>query len=135
MKKLVFIMTVIFALTLSACSSSKLSSDYSESDVISRAKEIVEIINTLDYSAVNAEMRSDLQEVLTVEKLEHALAEPLGKAGAFSDYTTVTVTGQKSKSTGEDYATAVLVCEYENSSITYVISMDKNMDIVGINIR
>lgn len=130
-----FILALAIVCSLSACSSARLSEDYSEDAVISRAKEVVELINALDYSAVHAELRDDLQDTLTTEKLENALEEKIGDAGDFSEYSTVTTAGQKSKSTGEDYATVVLVCKYENAAITYVISMDKNMDIVGINLK
>lgn len=136
MKKIFTMMLAsILVLSLAACSSAKLSEDYSEDEVISRAKEVVELINVLDYSAINAELRDDLKDTLTTEKLENALEKKVGDAGDFSEYSTVTTAGQKSKSTGEDYATVVLVCKYENATITYVISMDKNMDIVGINTK
>ena len=127
--------TLCFTLSLCACSSSKLAETYEEGTVIARGKEIVELINIFDYSAINAEVRDDLQDDLPVEKLEQAFAEPVGNSGKFVEYSLITTMGQKSKSTGEDYATAILSCKYENSTIVYTITMDKNMDIVGIHIK
>jgi len=129
------ILATLLVMSLSACSSAKLSDDYSEEKVIARAKEVVEVINTLDYSAMNAELRDDLEESLTAEDLEKAWGTSLSKASTFVEYKTVATAGKKSKSTGEDYATVVLVCKYEKSSLTYTIVMDKNMDIVGMYMK
>ena len=131
----VLILLGILTFVLVDSSSNKLSEDYSKDEVIARAKEVVELINVLDYAAINNEIREDLQENLSVEKLENVLAQKIDNAAEFTEYTSITITGQKSKSTGEDYATAILMCKYENSNITYVISMDKNMDIVGIYLK
>lgn len=131
----IILATLCLTLTLCACSSAKLAETYEEEKVIARGKEVVELINTFDYTSVNAEVREDLQDDLSVEILEKTLSGSLGSAGTFVDYSIATAMGQKSKSTGEDYATAILGCKYENATIVYSITMDQNMDIVGIHMK
>lgn len=136
MKKIyAIVLALSVILLLSGCSAAKLSEVYSEEEVISRAKEVVELINVSDFSAVNAEVREDLQGALNTEKLQEAIGAFVNDAGTFVEFSTIVTTGQKSKSTGEDYAVAVLVCKYENANIIYTIAMDQNMDIVGLYVK
>lgn len=67
--------------------------------------------------------------------MKNALSIPINEAGVLEDYSSITTGGQKSESTGKDYATVVLNGKYENSTIIYTISMDTNMDIVGLNMN
>ncbi len=129
--KTIFVILLTFMM-LAACTSTKLADIYDEDSVINRAKEIVELINTYDFDTVNAQLRDDLQDQLTSAQLKEALEGKLANAGAFIEYQSSTAVGQKSKSTGEDYATVVLVGKYENSTIVYTITMDSNLDIVGL---
>lgn len=126
---------LMLVITLSACTSSKLADSYKEKDVIARAKEVVNVINTLDYNAMNAEMRGDLQNQLTADSLKSALDKTLTKAGTFKEYKSIVTAGQKSKSTGEDYATVILTCTYQNSTHIFTINMDANLDIVGMYLK
>lgn len=128
----IIIVILIFSTMLSACTSAKLADIYDEESVIDRAKGIVELINAYDFEAVNAQVRDDLQDQLTSTQLKDALEGKLVDAGAFVEYQSSGAVGQKSKSTGEDYATVVLVGKYENSTIVFTITMDSNLDIVGL---
>lgn len=128
---------IAFALLFSlvACSSNKLADIYNEDDVSARAKSVVETINTLDYDAIVAVLREDLQSQITSESLESAWGPLLDEAGAFKEYKTVVTYGQKDKTTDEDYAVCVLVCKYENASRTFTISMDKDLEVVGLYMK
>lgn len=128
---------IAFALLLSfaACSSSKLADIYSEDEIVARAKSVVEVINTLDYDSVVGVLREDLQSQVTSESLKSAWGSLLDEAGAFEEYKTVVAYGQKDKTTDEDYAVCVLVCKYENASRTFTISMDKDLEIVGLYMK
>jgi len=136
MKKLTpSLLAVTLILSLAACSSSKLADVFKGDEVAARAKGFVETINTLDYDAVVSEIREDLQSQVTPESLERAWGVQLTDAGTFKEYATVVTYGQKDKSTGEDYAVCVLVCKYENASHTFTISIDKNLEIVGLYMK
>lgn len=128
----IFFILLVLSITLSACTSTKLADSYDENIVTERAKEIVEMINAQNFDQVNAEIRDDLQDQLTAEKLEEAIGAKLVEAGAFLEYQSTATLGQKSKTSGEDYAVVVLVGKYENGNVVYTISMDSNLDIVGL---
>ncbi len=129
------ILVLIFLMSLTACASTKLADIYDENAVIDRAKEVVDVINTHDYDAIKAELRDDLEDDLSSSKLKSAWDKTLTEAGDFKDYKSVVTLGQKSKSTGEDYAQVVLVCDYENATLTYTIVMDANLEIVGLYLK
>ena len=132
--RILFILLVL-SITLSACSSVKLADIYDENIVTERAKEVVEMINSQDYDKVNAEIRDDLQDQLTSNQLKDAIGAKLVDAGSFIEYQSITTFGQKSKTSGEDYATVVLVGKYEKSTIVFTITMDSNLDIVGLYVK
>jgi len=132
--RILFIL-LIFSITLPACNPVKLADIYDENIVIERAKEVVEMINSQDYDKVNAEIRDDLQDQLTSNKINDAIGSKLVEAGAFVEYPSITTLGQKSKTSGEDYATVVLVGNYEKSTIVFTITMDSNLDIVGFYVK
>jgi hypothetical protein len=132
--RILFIL-LVFSITLSACTSEKLADIYDENIVTERAKEVVEMINSQDYDKVNAEIRDDLQDRLTSNQLKDAIGAKLVEAGAFIEYQSKTTLGQKSKTSGEDYATVVLVGEYEKSTVVFTITMDSNLDIVGLYVK
>jgi len=132
--RILFIL-LVFSITLSACTSAKLADKYDENIVTERAKKVVEMINSQDYDKVNAEIRDDLQDRLTSNKLKDAIGAKLVEAGAFIEYQSITTLGQKSKTSGEDYATVVLVGKYEKSTVVFTITMDSNLDIVGLYVK
>ena len=132
--RILFIL-LVFSITLSACTSEKLADIYDENIVTERAKEVVEMINSQDYDKVNAEIRDDLQDRLTSNQLKDAIGAKLVEAGAFIEYQSIATLGQKSKTSGEDYATVVLVGKYEESVIVFSITLDSNLDIVGLYVK
>ncbi|MFB0921204.1 MAG: DUF3887 domain-containing protein [Oscillospiraceae bacterium] len=136
MKKIITAaLSIILVLSLAACSSSKLADIYKEDDVIAKAKSVVDTINTQDYDAVVTLVREDLQGQLTADSLKSAWQPMLDESGAFKEYKTVAAYGQKSKSTGEDYAICVLVCTYEKATRTFTISLDKDLAVVGMYMK
>lgn len=131
----IFFCVLLFSVIISACTSTKLAEIYDENIVIERGQEVVEIINTQDFDLVNAELRDDLEDQLTSNQLKEAMGQKLIDAGSFVEYPSISTLGQKSKSTGEDYATVVLVWKYENSTLVFTITMDSNFDLVGLYLK
>jgi len=132
--RILFIL-LVFSITLSACASVKLADIYDENIVTERAKEVVEMINAQDFDNVNAEIRADLQDRLTSNQLKDAIGAKLVESGAFIEFPSITTLGQKSKTSGEDYATVVLVGKYEKNTLVFTITMDSNLDIVGLYVK
>lgn len=136
MKKVKMILLVMLVMSvLTACGAGKLSENYVEDDVIAKAQQVVELFNEKDYQAVTDMVREDLKEQLSADVLKNALDEKLTSAGEFVEYSQSAAAGQQDKSTGEDYAIAVLICKYENSNLTFTISMDEDMNLVGIYMK
>lgn len=131
----ILFVVLTFSIILSACTSTKLAEIYDENSVIERGQEIVEIINTQDFDLVNAELRDDLEDQLTSDQLKEAMGQKLNEAGSFVEYQSISTLGQKSKTTGEDYATVVLVGKYENGTLVFTITMDSNLDLVGLYLK
>jgi len=131
----ILLFVLLFLVILSGCTSTKLAESYDENTVIERGKKVVELINTQDFDLVNAELRDDLEDQLTADQLKDAMGQKLMDAGSFVAFQSVSTLGQKSKSTGEDYATVVLVGEYENGTLVFTITMDSNLDLVGLYLK
>jgi len=134
-KRTIIAFILICTIVLSACAGAKLSDIYKEDEVIAKAKETVEVINTLDYDSMMKVLREDLRDQLDSNTLKDAWDAKLSAAGEFKEYQSVTTLGQKSKTTGEDYAVVVLTCTYENDTLIYTLSMDSNLEIVGMYMK
>ena len=134
MKKAIVLMMAMI-LFLVACGGAKLADIFDEDEVTARAKDVVGLINDRDYEAVTGQVREDLRDQLTADTLRDALDATLDESGAFEEYKSVTVVGQKDKNSNEDYAVAVLTGKYENASRTFTISMDQDLDIVGLYMK
>jgi len=108
---------------------------FDKSEVESRAQEVVGIINGQDYDAVVALLRSDLQGQVTAAQLKEAWEGKLSELGSFLEVTNISLLGQKDQNTKEDYATAVLVCKYENGTATFTLSFDSDLALVGLYMK
>lgn len=124
---------VLAALLTGCAASAKLAEGFDKDAVTDRAKEVVEVINTLDYEAVVALLREDLQSQVTAEKLKEGWDGKLSTLGAFTDYSNITVVGQKSGET--DYAVAVVAAKYEKGSAIYTLSFDIDMELAGLYMK
>ena len=122
-------------LSLAACSAPTLSDKFDEDEVIGRSKQMVSLLNQFDYEAVVSEFREDLQAQLSAEELESALDETLVSAGAFKSVSSSAAYSQQNDAANEEYATCVLVCDYESAKLTFTISMDEELDIVGLYMK
>jgi predicted small lipoprotein YifL len=137
MKKtfLIAVLIITLALIFAGCGAGKLPESFDETAVTDRAKEIVQLLTAQDFEAVSKEVREDVRELLPANELEKALGKMISDLGAFTEYKTVVTAGTKDQKTGEEYATVVLVCNYASGSATYTISMDKNLEIVGLYMK
>ncbi len=132
-KRLILTVSAVLLLfAVPACGGTKLAASFDENEVIDRAKAAVEVINTLDYGAMCAEFRDNLQEQVSADSLKTAWESLLTAAGTFKEYQKVTTAGVKVKETGEDGAIVTLTCAYENNTLTYTISLDTNLEVVGM---
>lgn len=129
------LLMITAALLLTGCSSAKLSSAFDEAVVLETAKSAVGKLSNGDYEGVESMVREDLRELISGQVLKDGMESAFPDLGAFQDYASTAVVGQKNQSTQEDSAVAVLVASYENRKITYTISFDVNMQIIGFYMK
>ena len=136
MKKRFFALFIVFAaFLLVGCAQNKLSESFDEDEVKLAAQDVIARMNEKDYAGVVAMVREDLQEALSVEVLTDAADLVLVDTGEFESYTNEFITGQKDKTTGEDYAIAIMATKYANKKVVYTISFDVDMKIVGFYLK
>lgn len=75
-----------------------------------------------------------MKEALDADGLEDALGTQLDSLGAFKEFKTEATQGGSDSEIG-DYAIAVLICEYEEGSATYTISIDSAGNICGLYMK
>lgn len=138
MKKLKITLVIALALVMvfgmTACSpSTDLNEDvYNKSEVIEHAKEMIYIVNTMDYEAVWNVLREDCQQNITPESIAKEWDETMQTTGEFEAFYKTTVTGGYDGDEGMDFAVVEFVCQYENGRITFTVTMDPNLEYVGI---
>lgn len=133
-RKITFALALlVLAISLAACTSTKLAKGFDKDAVTAKAEKTIEVINTLDYSAVAALVRKDLQPQITADQLKQGWDKTLTSLGAFEKYDAVTVFGANSG--GVDYAVAVVTAKYKNGSAIYTISFDPNMELAGLYMK
>lgn len=131
MKRLIpIILSAMIVLCLAACGSSF---DFDKEAAVSKAEQAVTVINTRDYDDIAALFREDLRSQVSAESIESSWDTQLEEAGAFTEYKSETAVGKVEDET--QYIVVVLVCKYENSTLTYTISLDTDLEIVGMYMK
>ncbi len=137
MKKIVVISMILVFVTsmLGGCTSTKLSDAFNKETVESASKQVVEYLNSGKYDSVCDMFTDDLKAQLTSETLKSAVEKTYGSAGAFEKYKDVVVIGQKVKGTKDDAAVAVVIAKYEKKNVTFTISFNKDMKLIGLYMK
>ena len=139
MKKIICIITICvmgcFLLTGCGNATQPLSSIYDEEVVINSAISIIEDINRGDYEAVYKTFRYDLAELLPTETIQTTFDPIFETVGEFVEYRSTGAMGQTDSESGEEYAAAVIVAKYQYKKLTYSISYDENMEVIGIFVK
>ena len=130
LRKGIAIVLVATVFLLAGCSSAKLSGDFEEEKVKAAAREAVECLAAGEYEACVALMSAEIQEAISAEILGANMETITAQKGAFQEIKSVSVVGQKDKD-GTEYAVAVVVGSFEKGNVTFTVSYDKGMQIIG----
>ena len=122
-------------LVLAACASSKLADSFDEEAVKTAAGEIVTEMNEGEYQAVVDKCTDELAEKMTAKLLSDNVDSYFSGRGDFEKLLSTAVVGQKAKDTGADSAVAVVVAQYANQKVTYTISFDTDMKLIGFYMK
>ena len=126
--------TILSVLLLTACSAPALSADFNEEDVKLLALDVVSLLNAQDSVGLRSLFTEQMNTAITDDVFVqiYAAIEGGGKFEAIED---ITVVGSTDKSTGEEFATAVVTAKYENQTFTFTITFNKQMQLAGLHYR
>ena len=130
MKKMVVLLGVL-VLVLTGCGSTKLSDAFDEETVKESAKEVIDDLVNDECDKVVEKMSAAMQEAVTAEDLAANMEAMNALTGAFKEYKSSAVVGQQDAQ-GTDMAVAVIVAAFEKRNVTYTISYNTDMEIIGL---
>ena len=137
MKKFLYVLlTLTLVLVLFVgCSSPKLSEKFDENTVKASAQNAIRLLNDGEFEKFCTDLpREDLKAGFTVDVMKNAIAQIMPNAGAFVEFSSESVVEQKDKD-GNVFAVSVIVAKYENQKVTYTISFDENMKLIGFYLK
>ena len=76
-------------------------------------------------------MNSVVQEAISAEDLKANVETMNEQTGAFKEYKSIAVVGQQDAQ-GTDMAVAVIVASFEKRNVTYTISFNTDMEVIGL---
>ncbi len=129
-KKVLFILCAM-VLVLSGCSSTKLAEAFDEDTVKETAQEAVGYLIAGEYDKDIEMMNVTMQEALSAEDLAATMETMNEQTGAFKEYKSIAVVGQQDAQ-GTDMAVAVIVASFEKRNVTYTISFNTDMEMIGL---
>lgn len=103
--------------------------------VLIQGREIVALLNSGGWQGIYDRLRDDAKETSSSGAIQAYMEERLEKAGAYQKEDEAMATGQKIKSTGEEYATAVLYCKHEKKSVMYRVAFSTDMELMGLEAK
>ena len=135
MKKIIALLLLLVAvLSLSGCGKNALADCFDESEVNTKAEEICMLLANRDYDTIYTMFREDIRSDLTPEYLEEQLDDIFEASGDFVKFRGTACAGQTTEE-GEDYAIAMIIAKFENGKITFTISFDQNMELIGLYVK
>lgn len=137
MKKKMYVLFICaLAVCMMGCAKTKLAEEFEEEKVIKEAKAVIQMINEGETEAVwEDKFNAKMQSALTKEDWISAIDPIMEDAGEFQSYEKEAVTGTEEPDTGEEFATAVIVAEYENGKNQYTITFNKSMQLTGFFVK
>lgn len=121
---------LVIAFVATGCSAGKLAESFDAAAVEAKAKTVIETLNKGDYTAVVGMLRQDLQDDLPEDKIKAAVDQVYGNAGTFESFDKVILAGQKAE--GKDIAVAVIQAKYQEKKVTFTLSFDQDLNLIGL---
>lgn len=128
------LLTVLSMVLLAGCGSTKLSEDFDSEAVQEKAREAVGYLVAGEYDKDVEMMNEPMSAAVTAEVLQQNMDAMNEQTGAFKEIKSIAVVGQKDEN-DEDYAVAVVIAEFEKRNVTYTVSFNKEMEIMGFYMK
>ena len=126
---------VLAAVFTAGCGQAKLPESFSEEEVKKEAEKSIALFNERDYAGLIEMGSEELKAGITEEQFAEAGNPYLDKCGEFEEITKTVFAGGHDKNSGIDYATAVMIGEYENGKIQFTVSFDEDMEMIQFLIK
>lgn len=120
-------------LLLCGCQGKPLPAGMEETALTEAGRAVVLQLVQGEYDAVRESFREDVRESVTADQLRALLLQQTDGAGVYRQIESTMVTGQSSD--GENYGVAVLYCEYSEDDVLFRVAFDKNLELIGLEIR
>ena len=133
-KGIIMVLAMAAALSLIGCSGTKLSGDFDEEKVKAAAQEAIDHLVAGEYEACVSLMDEEMQAAISAEVLAANMEAMNEQKGAFQEYKSSSVVGQKDKD-GAECAVAVIVAAFEKGTATFTMSYNKEMEMIGFWIK
>ena len=131
----VLIFLVLLVAILTACGAEKLSSDFDETTVKESTVKVIELLNDKNYDELREISILQMKQALTDDILNEVVTSYIEPAGEFKNINEIGLTETKSNESNEKLATAIAKAEYENGTLTYTITFDKDMQLAGLYVK
>ena len=133
MKSKRMILTLIpLLIVLCAACGSGLADFYEEETLYPLAEKALMLFEEGDYSAFEEMVREDLVDAFAPNILDGAKAQILEDAGAFDSIASRAAIGVKDAGTGdEDLAQVVMIVKYTGRNVTYRVTFDSDLKVIG----
>lgn len=109
------------------------SAAFSEEAVTAKAKEVIALLDEDDLEALKPLMTEQMQEVLTEDVWQEVRAMFGGDFGAFGSWGNSYAV--EMEQAGQKMAVIEIAASYENVTVIYQLSFDKNMRLAGFYVR
>ena len=124
---------LLLILLLCGCQGNPLPDGMEEASLTEAGRSVVLQLVRGEYDAVRESFREDVRESITADQLRTLLLQQTDGAGVYRQIESTMVTGQSSD--GERYGVAVLYCEYSEDDVLFRVAFDKNLELIGLEIR
>ena len=107
---------------------------FDEEAVRAQTEEIITLLDQNDMETLREKFATEkMKSVMKQEDIDAARAQVGSDWGAFESFSSEYLT--EVRQLGARYAVAQIVVEYENRSVTYTISLDKDMKLAGLYMK
>ena len=107
---------------------------FDEEEVRAQTEEIITLLDQNDMETLSDKFATEkMKSVMKQETIDAARAQVGADWGAFESFSSEYLT--EVRQLGTRYAVAQIVVEYENRSVTYTISLDKDMKLAGLYMK
>ena len=137
MKKLIVLLALLSAVVLTTvgCLVPKLPKGFDEQVLYDAGVEVIDQLNSRDYQGVEDKVRDDFKEEMSAEGLQEFFDTILDQYGPYKSLNSYTVYGASdSNYPDEDFGSVCIIVVHEDKNLTYEITFDLDMRIVGLYI-